>query len=187
MERPAKRALSWTWVAIILLLIAGAFRKEGGMLLTVMLGGFVFSHLWKGVRKGAGASAGTSAGRISWRWALLLVIGFACAFVAGGHGVAPIGLFLTWGWGTFPAPILLGWLAVAGLGLSPWMPTAFARPLACAGAVLALASWSILQALSDEPLAALPLSLPFLGCLALFASHLWRLRRPEPAANAPMG
>lgn len=123
-----------------------------------------------------------SAGAVSRKWTLGLVSTFALALVAGGHGVAPVGLFLFLGWKALPVPVALGWLAILTLVVGAWLESSLAPALAAAGAVLALLAWALFQASSDEPLAGALFSAPFLGCLGIYAVHLWRVRA---LASAP--
>lgn len=121
---------------------------------------------------------------LSPRWTLAVVATFAIALVAAGHGVAPIGLLLIFGLEKFLVPVVLGWLGIAALVLSAVLHSERAPVLALLGSLLALAAWALFQGASDEPLAGMLGSLPFLVCLGIYSAHLWRLRPPARATSA---
>ena len=105
------------------------------------------------------------------------------ALVPAGHGVAPVAMFLVYGWERYAVGTALAWLAIALVGASPWIRHALAPALSLSGAIAALAAWILLEARADDPLLGVLASLPFLIGLAVHAVHLWRIR----AAGAPSG
>lgn len=119
---------------------------------------------------------------VSRRSTLSLIATFAIALVPGGHGVAPVGLFLIHGWERFLAATLLGWLAVLVLGASAFL-WRHAPALGFLGGLVALLAWALFQGASDEPLLGALASLPFLVCLFVHSMHLWRIRALEPLSR----
>jgi hypothetical protein len=136
-----------------------------------------------GLRLRAHWPALMNATRVSRRTTLTLVALFLVALVPGGHGVAPLGLFLVHGWEQYPVGALLAWLALLFLGAGLVARAALAAPLSLLGSALALLAWGLFEARVDEFLAGVVGSLPFLLCLLLHVLHLARVRAGEPATS----
>lgn len=172
--RPPSLAL---WIVLGLTVLAALVQGWTTFLPTAAVLVFGARRLWSRARNLK------SAGAISRKWTLGLVATFCAGLVAGGHGVAPIALFLFLGWEHLPVPVALAWLAILVLWLGAWLESSLAPTLAAAGAVLALLAFALFQAQADEPLAGVLFSAPFLGCLGIYALHLWRLRTLASAPN----
>jgi hypothetical protein len=117
-----------------------------------------------------------NATRVSPATSVALLGLFLVALVPGGHGVAPIAMFLIAGWRRFLVETALASLAIGCLGAGVVLRGRFASMLSMTGSVMAAVAWALLEAGSDDPLAGTLGSLPFLGCLVLHVIHLCSLR-----------
>lgn len=173
-----KRTASKIWTLIFVLGLLSLVKEGlyGGILITFLLA----CVAWR--RWGESPRAAMNATRVSWKWTALLVVVFAFTPLAGGHGVAPLGLLLFLGFEHFLVPTVLGWLGVLALAASPWIPSSPARALALVGANLLFATLILAQVRTDYPLLAALLSLPFLAAFTFYGIHLLRIRALPPAA-----
>jgi len=114
-----------------------------------------------------------------------LAVAFALPVLAFGHGGVPVGLVLAWGatgwdamdWG-WTAPVYLGWSAIVLLVAGLLAPRRVGATLMWLGAAASLASWSLFAARTESLSLTLITSLPYLGCLAVWARRAerpWRL------------
>jgi hypothetical protein len=120
-----------------------------------------------------------------------LIATFALVVIVAGHGAAPLGYLLVWGWDAWTAPDLLAWVAIVLLargGLSaPGRPVG--RGLLRLGGLASVASWVLFVRRSELLPLTLASSLPYLACLAAGA---WQLRpgasdRASPVRAASSG
>lgn len=174
------RGLSKLKLLVLALLVLGVASQGayGGGLLTLMLA-FAAWGRW-----GEPFGALMQASKVSWKWTAVLVLLFGLTPLAAGHGILPIGLVLCWGWERFLVPVVLGWLGIAALAVSPWVPASPSRMLALLGASLLAATVVLTQAHADDALLAALLSLPFLACLTVYVIHLARVSVPVAATSA---
>lgn len=161
------------WVGVALLI--GFFLRDTPYAGIPLTGVCAVAALRRG---GASVAQVLRATRLSRKWTAILLAVFGFTPLGAGHGVAPIGLLLVLGWEEFLVPIVLGWLGVATLTVSPWVATGPGRVLGLVGAfLLSLCVW-LVQQRADDALLAMLVSIPFGVCVLVHVVHLARVRSP---------
>jgi hypothetical protein len=114
-----------------------------------------------------------------------LIATFALVVIVAGHGVAPLGYLMVWGWGAWTAPDLLAWVAMALLAngglVAPGRPVG--HGLLWLGGLASIASWILFIRRSELLPLTLASSLPYLACLAAWA---WQIRPGWPVDASPV-
>jgi hypothetical protein len=122
-----------------------------------------------------------NARRVSRKTSLALVALFLLALVPAGHGVAPLALFLVYGWERYSVGTALACLALGFLGSGLVVRAALAPTLSLIGSLIALLAWVLIETSADDFHAAVVGSSPFLLALLIHSIHLWCI---TPVARA---
>jgi hypothetical protein len=113
-------------------------------------------------------------GAVGWGHATLLVASFVITVVAAGHGVAPIGLILVFGWNIqWLIPVLLAWLGMGTVVFGRVRTDTVGRRLERLGGLVCLGSWAWFVARSEAPAFTLLSSIPFLATSILWVVRTW--------------
>lgn len=118
---------------------------------------------------------------------LRVVLAYGIVLLPAGHGVAPAGLLLLWGFQHFLLVAVLGWAGILALVATLVPPLARrARWLGLAGVVLLASSAACILPLSEEPIVTAASALPFAAFAARFlylGSSAHRVAREADASQ----
>lgn len=106
-----------------------------------------------------------SSKKVSWLLSILTIATYLCWFVAAGHGAIPMGLLLflgLFGWEGWIIPVLFGWAGIIVIIVGKFLDRV--EPIIL-GIIFISISWLLILWLSEEILANICTSIPFLICI----------------------